>query len=303
MRAKLLQANEENQLKLAARMLKEGKIVAFPTETVYGLGANTYDEEAVQNIFLAKGRPQDNPLIVHIHSTEQLKEVVEEVTKQAEILIEHFWPGPLTIILKKTEKIPLVVTANLETVAVRMPENHIAQQVLKFSGIPIVAPSANKSGKPSPTHSNHVIQDLGEDIDAIIEGGYTDIGIESTIIDLTSKVPSILRLGKITREEIRLLIGDVHVTTKAENTPKAPGMKYKHYSPKAKVIIIKDQKEIQQDNTSIILQYDNAEAMAKNLFRDFREADQNNYETIYVKEVPKEGIGKAVMQRLQKASQ
>jgi len=228
------QFNEE-QLLPAAAILQSGGICAFPTETVYGLGANAFDEAAVAKIFKAKGRPQDNPLIVHVSEKEQLADICV-VTPLAEKLIARFWGGPLTLILPKTNKVPDAVTAGLDTVAVRMPSHPIANALIRLSGIPIAAPSANLSGKPSPTRAVHVIEDMEGRADCIIDGGDCLWGVESTVLDLTVSPPAILRPGAVTREELAEEIGEVIYGTGAD-APKSPGMKYTHYAPNAPVFI------------------------------------------------------------------
>ncbi len=222
-----------------AKTLAEGGVVAFPTETVYGLGGNAFDDNAVERIFAAKGRPSDNPLIVHIAHKAQLKEIVKAVPQKAEPLMNRFWPGSLSIIMKRTDRVPDCVTAGLDTVAIRMPINPEARVLLSICGCPVAAPSANLSGKPSPTRPQHVVHDLDGRIDAIIMGRDCDVGIESTVIDLTVEPPVILRPGIVTKEEIEAEIGPVLMAGRREKTeiPKAPGMKYTHYAPDAPLIV------------------------------------------------------------------
>ncbi len=300
---------DERSIATAAAVIKNGGLVVFPTETVYGLGANALDEQAVKKIFLVKGRPQDNPLIIHISEIKQLYSLVSEIPDNAKKLIKRFWPGPLTLILKKTKIVPDIVTCGLDSVAIRMPNNKIALELIKYAGVPIAAPSANISGRPSPTNAKHVALDLMGKIDMIIDGGSTNIGLESTVIDLTQTPPVILRPGKITQKQIEKIISKLQ-KKKEEfiKIPKSPGMKYKHYSPNAKVIIIKDEKEIEKiykkySNKKIKqLKYTNKIDMAKNLFKDFREADKKNYNIIVVKEVEDKEFGAAIMNRLRKAA-
>lgn len=248
MNTKILKT-DENSIKEAAEIIKKGGLVAFPTETVYGIGANTFNEKAVRNIFKAKGRPADNPLIVHISNFNMLADVVEYIPDNAKILMDAFMPGPLTIIMKKTKSVNSVITAGLDTVAVRFPSHPVARKLIELSGVPIAAPSANLSGKPSPTISRHVIDDLTGRVDAIIDGGTCDAGLESTVIDCTSDIPVILRPGIITLEDIKEYIPnaeiDEHVlkAVMPGDTPKCPGMKYKHYAPDAKVIVVEGKKE------------------------------------------------------------
>lgn len=230
----------EDKLGEAAEMLKNGGTVAFPTETVYGLGANALDEAAVKKIFEAKGRPSDNPLIVHIAETDQLKELVKEVPEKALRLMDKFWPGPLSIIMEKTALVPDCVTAGLGTAAIRMPENPEAYVLLKLAGCPVAAPSANLSGKPSPTKPEHVLHDLTGRVNGIVLGRTCDVGIESTVIDMSTEPPVILRPGIITKEDIEAVIGTVKIAgrkTDQQSVPKAPGMKYTHYAPNAPMIL------------------------------------------------------------------
>ncbi len=228
----------------AGNLLKNGEVVAIPTETVYGLAANAFDEDAVKKIFIAKGRPQDNPLIVHISEFDDLAEITSEIPESALILAEKFWPGPLTMILKKNDKIPMAVTAGLSTVAVRFPSHIYARAIIETAGVPLAAPSANRSGKPSPTTAQHVMRDLSGLIPMILDGGECDVGLESTVIDLTGDVPTLLRPGGITLRELREALGNVAVNPKIleevsyNEQVASPGMKYKHYAPSAPVVIV-----------------------------------------------------------------
>lgn len=300
---------EIEKIRLAAELIKTGELVAFPTETVYGLGANAMDENAVKKIFIAKGRPQDNPLIVHISNIKQITELVRTVPLEAKKLIRKFWPGPLTIILKKSKIVPNIVTAGLNSVAIRMPKNKIALKIIKESGCPIAAPSANSSGKPSPTSAKHVYEDLVTKIPLIIDGGETEIGIESTVIDLTTKIPRILRPGKITEEEIQKIIKITKKSYRCKKT-KSPGTKYKHYSPEAKIIVVnkkinlkKIKEQYEKDGkVKIILEKESTKNTAKNLFKEFRKADKEKVKTIIIRGLKKEGLGTAIMNRLEKAS-
>ena len=232
----------DEALNIAAEMLRDGGLVAFPTETVYGLGANAIDERAVSEIFVAKGRPSDNPLIVHISDLSQLDELVIDIPQKAHILMEKFWPGPLTLLFKKSEIVPMVTSGGLPTVAVRMPDNEIALKLIEKANLPIAAPSANTSGRPSPTSAEHVIEDLYGKIDIVIDGGMTGVGIESTVLDLTCDVPMILRPGGVTIEDLVEVLGNVEYdpaieTLSSDLKPKSPGQKYRHYSPKANMEI------------------------------------------------------------------
>lgn len=243
METKVLSTNDED-IALAGKILANGGLVAFPTETVYGLGANALNENAVKNIYKAKGRPSDNPLIVHIANKEDIVPLVKEVTPKAQALIDAFFPGPLTIILPKSDLIGKVVSGGLDTVAVRMPINEVANKVIKAAGCPIAAPSANTSGLPSPTRAKYVIDDMSGKIEAIIDGGDCEFGVESTVITLATDIPTVLRPGAVTKEMLEGVIGEVEVANavlhgmKDNETAASPGMKYKHYAPKARVVIV-----------------------------------------------------------------
>lgn len=329
---------EIDKIQEAAKIIRSGGTVAFPTETVYGLGANALDETAIKKIFLAKGRPQDNPLIVHISSVAQLDGLVESISEQAYILMEKFWPGPLTLIFNKTNKIPDRITGGLSTVAIRMPNHNIALELIEYSKLPIAAPSANTSGKPSPTNSSHVIHDLSGKIDMIIDGGSTGVGLESTVLDITGDVPTILRPGGVTVEDLLTVLPKVEYDKAIEISdksiiPKSPGQKYKHYSPNAKMIIVKGsvqeiiQKTIQlsekyeaqgmnvgimatkqahkhykNNNILIVGDRDYPETIAANLFNVLREFDDMNVDIIIAEGVEDKGIGKAIMNRMKKAA-
>lgn len=247
METRLVRVNDINKcsdaIKQAAKLIRKGETVAFPTETVYGLGANALDPEAVEKIFKAKGRPADNPLIVHIDNINDLKQLTAFVRDEAYQLIERFWPGPLTIIFDKSSSVPDIVTAGLDTVAIRMPSHSVAAALIRESGVPIAAPSANSSGRPSPTSARHVYDDLKGRIPMILDGGRTDVGLESTVLDITGDKPVILRPGGITYEMLREVLGEVEldpgIFAPLDNGRKAssPGMKYRHYAPNAPVTI------------------------------------------------------------------
>lgn len=322
----------------AGNILKRGGLVAFPTETVYGLGANALDEEAAMKTYAAKGRPSDNPLIVHIARTEDLAGIVEEVPPVVKDIAARFWPGPLTMIFKKNEKVPLGTTGGLETVAVRMPDDEVARQMILAGGGYISAPSANTSGRPSPTTAQHVAEDLSGKIEMILDGGSVDIGVESTILDMTVTPPMILRPGAITEEMLKDVIGEVSVdeTLISENStkaPKAPGMKYRHYAPKAEMIIVEGEpretvkairqiayeqvrlgyrvgiiatnESIEEYTTGIIKNIgarSNEKTVARNLYKVLREFDEEEVDYIYSEAFSEEGIGTAVMNRLGKAA-
>jgi L-threonylcarbamoyladenylate synthase len=230
---------DPSEIGKAADIIKRGGIVAFPTETVYGLGANAFDARAVGNIFRAKDRPPDNPLIVHVSSKEMLHRVAENIPDHALKLMDSFWPGPLTIILKRRDAVPDITTGGLDTVAVRMPASRIAIDLIREAGVPIAAPSANISGRPSPTKAEHVIKDMDGRIDAVINGGVCRIGVESTVIDLTVTPPALLRPGGLSLEEITRCIGEVAV---AQESVKSPGMRYTHYSPRTELVLIEGER-------------------------------------------------------------
>jgi len=321
----------DEAVRKGAQIIRKGGLVAFPTETVYGLGANALDEDPVVRIFEVKGRPPDNPLIVHVSSIEQLDLLWEEIPEIAYKLIEKFWPGPLTIILPKTEIVPYKVTGGLNTVAVRMPKNPIALKLIECSEVPIAAPSANKSGRPSPTKAEDVIKDLGNAVDLIIDGGPTEVGVESTVIDLTKYPPMILRPGGISFEEIQKIIPNVTlhpaVLDKFAGRPESPGMKYRHYAPEIPLILISEEhltevvnemikkykkvgvitlstpKNLPNANNLVVKCFKNdIKAMARSLFSTLREFEEMGLEAIIAVAPPKEGIGLAIYNRLKKAA-
>lgn len=298
---------DAESLSQAADIIAQGGLVAFPTETVYGLGANGLNAQAVQNIFTAKGRPLDNPVILHIADYNQLYTLVRSISATAERLITEYWPGPLTLLFPKSSLVPDVVTAGLDSVAIRMPNHPIATEFITLAGCPVAAPSANRSGKPSPTQAAHVVDDLFGSIDAIIDGGEVAIGIESTVLDVTQSTPQLLRPGAVTKEQLEALIGTV-TEVRHSNVPRAPGMKYKHYAPTAQVVVVDSQHALHAalamhaSATVRVLSYPNAELMAHQLFRDFRECDAQGVQVIIVEAVPEDHLGAAVMNRLLKAS-
>ncbi|MCI8515306.1 MAG: threonylcarbamoyl-AMP synthase [Hungatella sp.] len=240
-------ALRDEDLEEAARILKTGGLVAFPTETVYGLGANALDEKAAAKIYAAKGRPSDNPLIAHIASPSDLKPLVKEIPEAAGKLMKAWWPGPLTMIFPKSSLVPGGTTGGLDTVAVRMPDDEVARRLIRLAGVPVAAPSANTSGRPSPTEADHVYQDMDGRIDLILDGGPVGIGVESTIVDVTGPVPILLRPGAVTLEMLEETVGAVEVDpavtgpVSADVKPRAPGMKYRHYAPKAKLVLVEDE--------------------------------------------------------------
>ncbi|WP_163099544.1 L-threonylcarbamoyladenylate synthase [Peribacillus alkalitolerans] len=320
------------QISQAAQLLKKGEVVAFPTETVYGLGADATCDEAVEKIFKAKGRPSDNPLIVHIAEREQLPMLVEQIGHHAEILMERFWPGPLTLIFKKKEGLSKLVTAGLDTVAVRMPDHPVAYSLIKESGLPIAAPSANTSGKPSPTQADHVKRDLYGKIAGIVDGGETGVGLESTVVDCSEAIPVILRPGGITMEQLEDAVGEVRLDAALANekeTPKSPGMKYTHYAPSAPLTLVKGhrsfiQKQIdeaqekglqvgvltteenksfyQADHVETVGTAAQLETVASKLYEALRNFDDYHVDVIFGEVFPEEGIGQAIMNRLMKAA-
>ena len=337
MNTQLLPATEAS-LALAARLFKEGQLVAFPTETVYGLGAHALDAEAVRCIFAAKGRPADNPLIVHIHDRSQLDSICE-VNGTALRLMDAFWPGPLTIILPRKTAVPDVVTAGLDTVAVRMPSHPVAMALLKACGLPIAAPSANRSGKPSPTSAQHVFTDMEGRIPLIIDGGESDVGLESTVISLAGEKPCILRPGGVTKAMLEAVIGEVSlagsILRPLEKGEKAlsPGMMYKHYSPDGQVTLIEGEENavvealrrlhahaeaeghracvmcftehvesLKDCHPHDIGSKDDAAEVARRLFANLRTLDEEQMDVIFSEVVPPEGVGLAVMNRLGRAA-
>ncbi|HOV27647.1 MAG TPA: L-threonylcarbamoyladenylate synthase [Pseudobacteroides sp.] len=326
-------------ISIAADILRSGGLVAFPTETVYGLGANALNEKAVSGIFAAKGRPSDNPLIVHVSNIDMVKDLVNNIPELALKLMEMFWPGPLTLIMEKSSRVPEIITAGLSTVAVRMPSHPIALKIIEESKVPVAAPSANISGKPSPTEAKHVIEDLMGKVELIIDGGSSQIGLESTVLDLTVSPPMILRPGGITKEQLEEVIGKVNIDRsilldrQADLKPKAPGMKYTHYSPDADVIIIEGNveacvekiKELVTDyeekgisvgilateqtkekyTRGVVMSLGDREKpdiIASNLFKGLRYLDNKGVKVILAEAVENAGVGLAVMNRMKKAA-
>jgi L-threonylcarbamoyladenylate synthase len=316
----------------AAELLKAGKLVVIPTETVYGLAANALNAESVAEIFKAKGRPQDNPLIVHVASQEWLPKYTLEIPEAARKLMDAFWPGPLTIILKKSPVIPDIVSAGLDTAAFRCPSNPIAHAIIEASGIPLAAPSANLSGKPSPTTASYVLQDLKGRVSAVVDGGPCDVGVESTVITLCDGCPRVLRPGGITPEQLKSVLGSVEidraVTHKVNSDERvaSPGMKYKHYAPKANVIIIKGgtdkmaayvneraadgvaalcfKEEADRFNVPCVTYGSKKDSLsqAQRLFDALRELDEIGAKTVYASCPETTGVGLAVYNRLIRAA-
>jgi L-threonylcarbamoyladenylate synthase len=301
----------------AAAFIKRGGLVAFPTETVYGLGANVFDEKAVNKIFIAKGRPSDNPLIAHVGNLEQIKLLVSEITPSAQKFINAFFPSPLTLVLPKTEEVPLIATAKLETIGVRMPNNEIALEFLKNCETPVAAPSANLSGKPSPTTWQAVYDDLNGRIDCILQSdSLTQIGLESTVVDCTADVPLVLRAGAITVEALRKIVPETKIyQAQKSEAPKSPGLKHRHYSPRANVVLMENGKWKMENGKAAFIGLENlsedfdlikicasVEDYAREVFNFFRECDGKQIETIYCQTVEEKGIGLALMDRLRRAS-
>lgn len=321
------------QIAQAAEMLQQNEVVAFPTETVYGLGGNANSDEAVRKIFAAKGRPSDNPLIIHIANKEQLTDFVEQIPYKAQQLMEAFWPGPLTIIFNKREgKLSSLATAGLDTVAVRMPDHPVALALLEKTRLPIAAPSANRSGKPSPTTAEHVLADLNGIIAGVVNGDATGVGVESTVIDCTEEIPIVLRPGGVTKEEIEEVIGEVRIDpalTDKSAAPKSPGMKYRHYAPNAPFVLVNGSREFLQSlvnehhkkgervgvltTAESLHDYDadvviacgerhNLATVAAQLYSTLREFNETNVDLILSETFPSTGVGHAIMNRLLKAA-
>lgn len=339
METKLLSDSNED-IEIAAEILKSGGLVAFPTETVYGLGGDALMPEASKKIYSAKGRPSDNPLIVHIADIASVNDLAEEVPEKAKLLMEAFWPGPLTIILNKKEAVPKETTGGLNTVAIRMPSHPAAMELIRKSGVYIAAPSANTSGRPSPTMAEHVADDLSGRIEAIIDGGPVGIGIESTIVDMTGEIPTILRPGYITKRMLEGIVGEVEIDKAIIEPdpnlrPKAPGMKYTHYAPAGTLTIVEDAntpdkvtenviREInrlaaEKEKVAVLTTADNAhlytaenkvllgeegngKTVATRLYSALRECDKLGVEYIYSEGFDRDELGGAIMNRLLKAA-
>lgn len=326
MKTELLTTNEKD-IKRAGEIIANGGLVAFPTETVYGLGANALNDEAVKNIYKAKGRPSDNPLIVHVADKADIARLVKEIPPKAEKLIDAFFPGALTVIMNKSDLIGKTVSGGLDTVAVRMPSNETAHRLIKASGCPVAAPSANTSGLPSPTRAKYVIDDMMGKIDAIIDGGDCEFGVESTVITLACDPPVLLRPGAVTKEMIESVIGEITVASavlegmKDNEVAASPGMKYKHYAPKAKVVMVngtKGQYEqfVNSKTDAYALCFDGDEvnipkvtygkenddlSQARELFDALRELDEKGAKKVYARVPHKDGVGMAVYNRLIRA--
>ncbi len=326
---------DKDEIKKQAELLKQGKTVIFPTETVYGLGANALDENAVKKIYEAKGRPSDNPLIVHIYDKKEVYNLAKDINEKAETVMKHFWPGPITIILNKNDIVPYVTSGGLKTVAIRMPSHLIAREIIKQAKVPVAAPSANISGRPSPTKEEHVYEEMNKRVSGIVLGGDCNFGLESTVLDMTTEIPMILRPGSITKEDLEKVIGEVLIdpslAKKEDNKKaKAPGMKYTHYSPDAEVYIVSGNEDliIQKINNLVeennkrglktgvmcleknkhhykgeVLSLGNSlEEVGSNLFDALRQMDKMNVDIVYSEEFQYEGVGQAIMNRLLKSA-
>lgn len=329
---------QEEALQFAAGLLKTGKIVAFPTETVYGLGADALNPEAVSQIYEIKMRPADNPLIVHVTGIDQLAELVMEIPDEAAVLAGYFWPGPLTIVLPKKELVPDITTAGLSSVAVRVPSHPLALKLIHAAGVPVAAPSANLSGRPSPTTAEHVLEDLAGRIEAVLDGGPSSVGVESTVISLVSNLPALLRPGGVTLEMLENVLGKkiLDLTTSGHEIrgiPPAPGMKYRHYAPKAPLYLVEGDEAFQRQqmvslSEGMIMQGRKVgmlvceeskelfsapvvkvlgsrrepQVAAERLFRILREMDALKVDAIVAEGFEERGMGRAVINRLRKAA-
>ena len=333
MKTQVLSALREEDLQLAARLLREGELVGLPTETVYGLGADGLNPDAVLKIFEAKGRPQDNPLILHLAEPQDMTKYCHSIPETAWLLAKIFWPGPLTMVLPARDNVPKETTANLKTVAVRCPKTEATRRIIAMAGVPIAAPSANCSGKPSTTTAEHVIHDLDGRIAAVVDGGPSEVGVESTIVDLTGEVPRLLRPGGITPEELLEVLGELEVDEAVlglidpKTIVRAPGMKYIHYSPTADVIIVSGKAEAAaayvkrhfQDGTAVLCFTEelplfegcnptaygseaDIRSLSAGLFSALRDLDKPEIKTIYARCPEGGGVAYAVGNRLKKAA-
>ncbi|MGL5258642.1 MAG: L-threonylcarbamoyladenylate synthase [Lachnospiraceae bacterium] len=335
---KIEEANEINVIYEAGEVIKNGGLVAFPTETVYGLGGDAFNKQSSEKIYEVKGRPSNNPLIIHIAEKKSLHQLVECVDDRLEALSSAFWPGPLTLVMKKNKEVPDETTGGLDTVAVRMPKHHLAQLFIKEAGGFVAAPSANLSGRPSPTCAKYVVEDMQGKIEMILDGGDCQVGLESTILDLTEEIPILLRPGSITKEMIEAVIGTIETDPSileidSKIPPRAPGMRYKHYAPKGELLLISGEKQKVVDRINKLTleckkqgkvvgvistkenensyQYgviknigarENEEEIAKNLYKILREFDDEHIEVIYSESFEESILGHAIMNRLLKAA-
>jgi len=331
---------DKEAIRRAAEIVRKGGLVAFPTETVYGLGADALNPDAVLALFRAKERPLDNPPIIHVGDVRDVYRLARNVPREAEFLMERFWPGPLTLVFRRSEEVPETTVSSLETVAIRMPAHKVALTLIRESSCPIAAPSANLAGRPSPTTAQHVLEDLNGRIDAILDAGPTKIGVESTVLDMTVNPPMILRPGGVTYEELKEAIGNVRIHPLATSEkraeverPRSPGMKYRHYAPRARMVLVEgDPQKIPEKILDLLESYKkdglrvgvivteentqryeadvvkllgsrkNPLMIARNLFRVLREVDAHGVDVIIAEGIPPEGLGLAVMNRLRKAS-
>ena len=331
----LKNSTDYSKLKVAGDIIRNGGLVLFPTETVYGLGANGLDKNAVKKIYIAKGRKQDNPLILHISNFSMLHKIAKNISKIEEALMKTFWPGPFTIILNRTDIVPDIVTGGLDTVGIRMPSGKIAKELINYANIPIAAPSANISGRPSGTNISDIFDELSDKVDYIVDGGECEVGVESTVVRVVDGIPNILRPGKISPEEIEKVVGSVkideHILKNIESNEKvlSPGMKYRHYAPKSNCVLVYSEnnekmiKKIQElakkyVNPLIISCNENAEyydiehkilygskdnlnEIAQNIFKDLRKVDEFEPDIVIIEGVKEDGIGLAIMNRLIRA--
>ena len=326
MRTLFLKADELG-VRRGAEVLRAGGLVAFPTETVYGLGADELSDSAVARIFEAKERPRGNPLIVHLAGAAALETVAARVPPRARAVAARFWPGPLTLVLPRAGAVPLITTGGLETVAARVPSHPVALALIEASGRPIAAPSANRSGRPSPTRAEHVREDLDGRIELILDGGPTPVGVESTVLDMTTEPPTLLRPGGVTLEQLRDCLGEVAVLKgdDEEAAGRSPGLRYRHYAPRAQVIIVERgageavvapwleagrpvalmaQRPVSLDRPGLTVRTMPGDlgAYARDLFAVLRELDSTGVEGIFVEAVPQEGLGLTIMDRLRRAA-
>ena len=325
MRTQVLEATPE-ALTHAAEVIRAGGLVAFPTETVYGVGADALSAAAVARIFEAKERPRGNPLIVHVADATALDEVAVRVTDRAREVVASFWPGPLTLVLDRAAAVPLITTGGLDTVAVRVPAHPVAQGLIRAAGRPLAAPSANRSGRPSPTRAPHVLEDLGGRIELILDGGSTSVGLESTVLDMTTEPPTLLRPGGVTLEQLEAHLGRVRLATgDDEAAGRSPGLRFRHYAPRAKVVLIEAgageeavaswldggksvalmaQRSVGLDRPGlrVRLMPVDLEAYARELFEVLRDLDATGVDAIFVEGIAEVGLGRAIMDRLRRAA-
>lgn len=328
----------EEAIREAGEIIRSGGLVAFPTETVYGLGGDALSPDSSRKIYAAKGRPSDNPLIVHICRVEDMEKIAMDIPRQAYVLAEHFWPGPLTMVMKKSDLVPKETTGGLDTVAVRLPDHEVALSFIDRAGGFVAAPSANVSGRPSPTLAKYVYEDMSGKIEMLLDGGQVGIGVESTIIDLTEEIPVILRPGYVTQAMLQEVLGEVCLDPTmldgdVSQAPKAPGMKYKHYAPQGELAIVtgdpvavsekikqllledarsgrktgvivshQDEHLYKADSVKVTGDREDMAAVARSLFRILREFDEEQVQRMYVQAFPQDGIGQAVMNRMLKAA-